>query len=70
MIALFQSNFWRRKMRTVHNILDVDKDGLISFNDFLLLAERFKALGNLDEQQSKEFTEIIKVSLYIFGRFV
>lgn len=48
-------------MRTVHNILDVDKDGLISFNDFVLFAERFKSLGHLDEKQAKEFSDIIKV---------
>ncbi|CAH2051704.1 unnamed protein product, partial [Iphiclides podalirius] len=57
-----RSEFWRRKMRTVHNILDVDKDGLISFNDFLLFADRFKALGHLDEEQTKEFTAIIKMT--------
>ncbi|CAB3256826.1 unnamed protein product [Arctia plantaginis] len=55
-----RSQFWRRKMRTVHNILDVNKDGLISFNDFQLFAERFKALGHLDEQHAKEFTSIIQ----------
>ncbi|XP_063368572.1 sarcoplasmic calcium-binding protein [Cydia amplana] len=55
-----RSEFWRRKMRTVHNILDVDKDGLISFNDFKLFANRFQSLGHLDEQQAKEFSEIIK----------
>ncbi|XP_050667671.1 sarcoplasmic calcium-binding protein [Leptidea sinapis] len=57
-----RSEFWRRKMRTVHNILDVDKDGLISFNDFLLFSDRFKSLGNLDEEQAKEFTAIIKLT--------
>ncbi|XP_045503258.1 sarcoplasmic calcium-binding protein [Colias croceus] len=57
-----RSEFWRRKMRTVHNILDVDKDGLISFNDFILFSERFKSLGNLDEEQAKEFTAIIKLT--------
>ncbi|XP_034827562.1 sarcoplasmic calcium-binding protein [Maniola hyperantus] len=57
-----RSEFWRRKMRTVHNILDVDKDGLISFNDFLLLSERFKALGHLNDAQAKEFTDIIKLT--------
>ncbi|KAH9641648.1 hypothetical protein HF086_009994 [Spodoptera exigua] len=55
-----RSEFWRRKMRTVHNILDVDKDGLISFNDFILFAERFKSLGHLTNQQAEEFTSIIK----------
>ncbi|XP_072934659.1 sarcoplasmic calcium-binding protein [Epargyreus clarus] len=57
-----RSEFWRRKMRTVHNILDVDKDGLISFNDFLLFSERFKALGHLDDAQAQEFTDIIKLT--------
>ncbi|XP_050353580.1 sarcoplasmic calcium-binding protein [Nymphalis io] len=57
-----RSEFWRRKMRTVHNILDVDKDGLISFNDFLLFAERFKSLGHLDDQQANEFISIIKLT--------
>ncbi|XP_068623539.1 sarcoplasmic calcium-binding protein isoform X2 [Battus philenor] len=60
--GLDRSEFWRRKMRTVHNILDVDKDGLISFNDFQLFADRFKALGHLDEAQAKEFTEIIQMT--------
>ena len=50
-------------MRTVHNILDVDKDGLISYNDFLLFSERFKSLGHLDEEQAKEFTDIMKVCI-------
>ncbi|XP_026314609.1 sarcoplasmic calcium-binding protein [Hyposmocoma kahamanoa] len=57
-----RSDFWRRKMRTVHNILDVDKDGLISYNDFQLFAKRFIALGHLDEQQAKEFVEIIQMT--------
>ncbi|XP_004922728.1 sarcoplasmic calcium-binding protein [Bombyx mori] len=60
--GLDRSEFWRRKMRTVHNILDVDKDGLISYNDFLLFAERFKSLGHLDAKQAKEFTDIIKMT--------
>lgn len=57
-----RTEFWRRKMRTVHNILDVDKDGLISFNDFILFAERFKSLGHLSNQQAEEFTSIIKLT--------
>lgn len=57
-----RSEFWRRKMRTVHNILDVNKDGLISFNDFQLFAERFKSLGHLNEQQTREFNDIIKLT--------
>lgn len=57
-----RSDFWLRKMRTVHHRLDVDKDGLISYNDFLLFSERFKSLGHLDEGHAKEFTSIIKLT--------
>ncbi|XP_059053342.1 sarcoplasmic calcium-binding protein [Achroia grisella] len=57
-----RSEFWRRKMRTVHNILDIDKDGLISFNDFVLFSERFKSLGHLDQQQAEDFSNIIKLT--------
>lgn len=60
---IFQGNsiFWRRKMRTVHNLLDVNKDGIISYDDFKLLADRFVRLGNLPSNQQIEFYEIIKV---------
>lgn len=54
------SEFWRRKIRTFHGILDVNKDGVISFDDFKLLAERFVNLGNLSEKSSKEFMDLIK----------
>ncbi|KAI5633636.1 EF-hand domain pair domain-containing protein [Phthorimaea operculella] len=57
-----RSEFWRRKMRTVHNILDVNKDGLICYNDFELFSQRFIALGHLDEQHAKEFRNIIKMT--------
>jgi hypothetical protein len=52
-------------MRTVHNILDVDNNGLISYDDFALFAERFKALGHLNEKQAEEFSNIIKVSFFL-----
>ncbi|KAK9887292.1 hypothetical protein WA026_021600 [Henosepilachna vigintioctopunctata] len=55
-----ESDFWRRKIRTFHNIIDVNKDGVISFNDFELLIERFVALGNLTEKHTQEFKELIK----------
>lgn len=52
--------FWRQKMRTFHALLDVNKDGVISFEDFSLLADRFIKLGNLSEKQTAEFKKIIK----------
>ncbi|XP_065207921.1 sarcoplasmic calcium-binding protein isoform X2 [Planococcus citri] len=54
------SLFWQRKMRTVHNLLDVNKDGIISYDDFKLLADRFVQLGHLPEKQQHEFYDIIE----------
>lgn len=47
-------------MRTFHKILDVNKDGVISFDDFKLLSDRFVNLGHLSEKHTKEFQELIK----------
>lgn len=54
------SPFWRRKMRTFHGLLDVDKDGVISFDDFKLLANRFVELGHLSEKHQTEFHNLIQ----------
>jgi hypothetical protein len=48
-------------MRTLHNILDVNKDGVISFDDFQLLADKFGSLGNLTDDEFKEFRCIMQV---------
>lgn len=50
-----QSAFWRRKMRTLHSHLDVNKDGVISYDDFMLLADRFSELGHLSPEAKAEF---------------
>lgn len=55
-----ESHFWRRKIRTFHGIIDVNKDGVISFDDFALLADRFINLGHLSEKEAKEFRQIIR----------
>lgn len=54
------SEFWRRKMRTLHRILDVNRDGVISFDDFNLLAKRFTDLGHLSPEVSAEFNDVLK----------
>lgn len=56
------SEFWRRKMRTLHRILDVNHDGVISFEDFNLLAKRFTDLGHLTPEVSAEFLEVMKTT--------
>lgn len=54
--------FWRRKMRTLHNILDVNKDGVISFDDLKLLASKFTDLGHLSPETSEEFLNVMRES--------
>jgi len=55
-----KTEFWRRKMRTFHGILDINKDGVISFDDFRLLVDRFIYLGHLKPEQQKEFNEVVQ----------
>ncbi|KAF5285214.1 hypothetical protein FQR65_LT13329 [Abscondita terminalis] len=55
-----ESDFWRRKMRTFHGILDVNNDGVISYDDFKLLADRFVQLGHLNDKIKDEFHHHIK----------
>lgn len=47
-------------MRTMHGILDVNKDGVISFDDFQLLADRFVNLGHLSDKHTKEFKLVVR----------
>lgn len=49
-------------MRTLHNILDVNKDGVISFDDLKLLATKFTELGHLTPEMSEEFLNVMKES--------
>ncbi|ETN57904.1 centrin [Anopheles darlingi] len=56
------SEFWRRKMRTLHGLLDVNKDGVISYDDFMLLTEKFASLGHLDAKAKNEFRDIMRTT--------
>lgn len=48
-------------MRTMHGIFDVNNDGVISFDDFVILADKFGDLGHLSEQEMEEFRGVMKV---------
>lgn len=54
------TDFWRRKMRTLHGLLDVNNDGVISYDDFKLLADSFTSLGHLDAEHEREFIEVLR----------
>ncbi|XP_056630239.1 sarcoplasmic calcium-binding protein [Diorhabda carinulata] len=55
-----ESDFWRRKIRTFHGIIDLNKDGVISFDDFKLLSDRFINLGHLQSDQVQKFQEVLR----------
>ncbi|XP_014214343.1 sarcoplasmic calcium-binding protein [Copidosoma floridanum] len=59
-ISRTQSTFWRRKMRTLHSHLDVNKDGVLSYDDFMLLGDRFAKLGHLTDRQKEEFQSVLR----------
>lgn len=48
-------------MRTMHGIFDVNNDGVISFDDFLMLAQKFGDLGHLSEKEMANFLGALKV---------
>lgn len=47
-------------MRTLHSLLDLNNDGLLSYDDFQVLAENFVSLGHLESDAEKEFRECLK----------
>ncbi|KAG5858284.1 hypothetical protein JTB14_010465 [Gonioctena quinquepunctata] len=61
-----ESEFWRRKIRTFHGILDLNKDGVISFDDFTILSDRFINLGHLNPGEVKKFQGLLRVRLQIY----
>lgn len=48
-------------MRTFHGILDLNNDGVISFDDYKMLAKRFENLAHLTPAAREEFLNVIKV---------
>ncbi|XP_069194342.1 sarcoplasmic calcium-binding protein isoform X2 [Procambarus clarkii] len=55
-----RSSFWRQKMRTHHRLLDVNKDGVVSWDDFDALITRFRELGRLTPQEVTNFTDALR----------
>ncbi|CAG9858913.1 unnamed protein product, partial [Phyllotreta striolata] len=55
-----ESEFWRRKIRTFHSIIDLNNDGVISFEDFKLISDRFINLGHLKVEQIQKFQSTLK----------
>lgn len=60
-------------MRTLHSHLDVNKDGIISYDDFMLFRKRFCDLGHLTLEAKVEFKKVLNVSqpyIYIYIYFM
>lgn len=53
-------------MRTMHGIFDVNNDGVISFDDFTILADKFGDLGHLSPEEMEKFRDVMKVILNKF----
>lgn len=49
-------------MRTLHRILDVNKDGVLSFDDFVLLTDRFTDLAHMTDKHHAEFKKLMQVN--------
>lgn len=47
-------------MRTHHRLLDVNKDGVVSWDDFDALITRFRELGRLTPQEVTNFTDALR----------
>jgi len=58
-------DFWIRKMKTFHDRIDADRDGLLTEKDFILMAERFSKVGNLDEKGAQEIKEYFINEIWI-----
>lgn len=52
-------------MRTLHGIFDINNDGVISFDDFRLLAQNFGDLGHLTNEEMEDFHRVMRVSNFV-----
>jgi hypothetical protein len=48
-------------MRTHHVAMDVNKDGVVSWDDFEQMIKRFNETGLLKDEQKQSFEEAVKV---------
>lgn len=55
-----QTKFWRKKMRTHHQVLDLNKDGVVSWDDFEVLIRRFTDLGHLSPKELGKLTDAMR----------
>lgn len=48
-------------MRTHHQVIDLNKDGVVSWDDFEVLIARFTELGHLSPKEISKFTDALRV---------
>ena len=48
-------------MRTHHEVLDINKDGVVSWDDFETLIKKFTELGHLSPKEMESFTDALRV---------
>ena len=49
-------------MRTHHQIIDLNQDGIVSWDDFQVLITRFSKVGNFSPVELDRFINALKVS--------
>lgn len=58
-------------MRTFHGLLDLNKDGVISYDDYQILVKRFSDLGHLNKEQADEFASVVRVrGFYVNAAYI
>jgi len=55
-----KSAFWRQKMRTHHQIFDINNDGVVSWDDFEVLIARFSDIGHLTQEETVAFRDAMQ----------
>ncbi|XP_047474754.1 sarcoplasmic calcium-binding protein-like isoform X2 [Penaeus chinensis] len=60
LLPMGQTAFWRQKMRTHHQVIDINKDGVVSWDDFEVLIARFTELGHLSPKEISKFRDALR----------
>ncbi|XP_076048114.1 sarcoplasmic calcium-binding protein isoform X2 [Oratosquilla oratoria] len=55
-----QSTFWRKKMRSHHVAIDVNKDGVVSWDDFEIIVKNFENNGSLAPTELNRLREELR----------
>ncbi|XP_050442216.1 sarcoplasmic calcium-binding protein [Adelges cooleyi] len=58
--AMEPDSEWESKLRAYHELMDINKDGVVSLEDLVKLTERFATINNMTKEQSVKFSNVIE----------